>query len=81
MRGRNDELAFTVESLRTIRARTLIVQGDRDPFYPVALSVDRSRAIPDAALSILPNAGHVPIFGALRNELVRQVRRLFATAA
>ena len=29
------DLAFTPERLRSIRARTLIVAGDRDPLYPV----------------------------------------------
>jgi pimeloyl-ACP methyl ester carboxylesterase len=39
------------------------VQGDRDPFYPVEISVEMARAIPRLSLWIVPNAGHGPIGG------------------
>jgi len=58
-----DDLNFTPPLLSTIQARTLIVQGDRDPLYPVELSVEMARAIPQSQLWILPNAGHGPVFG------------------
>lgn len=54
---------FTPPFLSTIQARTLIVQGDRDPLYPVELSVDLARAIPQSSLWILPNSGHGPVMG------------------
>jgi pimeloyl-ACP methyl ester carboxylesterase len=60
-----DDMAFTPPLLATIRARTLVVHGDRDPLYPVELGVELYRSIPDAALWIVPNAGHGPIFGAM----------------
>ena len=59
-----DDLAFTPPHLATIKARTLIVQGDRDPLYPVELSVEMAKAIPQSQLWILPNAGHGPVIGA-----------------
>jgi pimeloyl-ACP methyl ester carboxylesterase len=49
--------------LSTIQARTLIVQGDRDPLYPVELSVEMAKAIPQSSLWIIPNAGHGPVIG------------------
>lgn len=58
-----DDMNFTPPYLSTIRARTLIVQGDRDPLYPVELSVEMARAIPQSQLWILPNAGHGPVVG------------------
>jgi pimeloyl-ACP methyl ester carboxylesterase len=58
-----DDMNFTPAYLSTIAARTLIVQGDRDPFYPVEISVEMARAIPQSSLWIVPNAGHGPIFG------------------
>lgn len=58
-----DDLNFTPPILATIEARTLIVQGDRDPLYPVELSVEMYKAIPRASLWILPGAGHGPVFG------------------
>ena len=58
-----DDMAFTAASLGRIAARTLIVHGDRDPLYPVELAVELFRGIPHAALWIIPNGGHGPIFG------------------
>jgi pimeloyl-ACP methyl ester carboxylesterase len=58
-----DDMSFTPPHLSTIRARTLIVQGDRDPLYPVELSLEMARAIPQSRLWILPNAGHGPVVG------------------
>jgi pimeloyl-ACP methyl ester carboxylesterase len=39
------------------------VHGDRDEFFPVSISVEMYRAIPGAALWIVPGGGHVPIEG------------------
>jgi pimeloyl-ACP methyl ester carboxylesterase len=58
-----DDLSFTPPRLATIRARTLIVQGDRDPLYPVDLSVEMAKAIPLSSLWIVPNSGHGPVIG------------------
>jgi pimeloyl-ACP methyl ester carboxylesterase len=59
-----DDMAFTAATLGGIRARTLIVHGDRDPLYPVELGVELFRGIPRAALWIVPYGGHGPVFGA-----------------
>ena len=53
-----DDMNFTPPLLGTIQARTLIVHGDRDPFFPVAMPVEMYRSIPGAALWIVPNTGH-----------------------
>jgi pimeloyl-ACP methyl ester carboxylesterase len=58
-----DDLAFTPPQLARIAARTLIVYGDRDPFYPVELGVELYRNIPSAALWVVPHGGHGPVFG------------------
>jgi pimeloyl-ACP methyl ester carboxylesterase len=58
-----DDLNFTPPLLSTIQARTLIIQGDRDPLYPVELSVEMAKAIPNSRLWIIPNAGHGPVIG------------------
>jgi len=60
-----DDLAFTPPELGTITARTLIVHGDRDPFYPVELAIELFRGIPSSALWVVPYGAHGPIFGAL----------------
>ena len=57
-----DDMNFTPPYLSTITARTLIVHGDRDPFFPVSIPVEMYTAIPHAYLWIIPNGDHVPIF-------------------
>ncbi len=57
-----DDMNFTPPKLATITAKTLIVHGDRDPFYPVALALSLYQAIPQAYLWIIPGGGHGPIF-------------------
>jgi pimeloyl-ACP methyl ester carboxylesterase len=58
-----DDMNFTPPHLTTIAAETLIVHGDRDPFYPAGLALEMYTAIPRARLWIVPNGGHVPISG------------------
>lgn len=53
-----DDMNFTSPYLSTITARTLIVHGDRDAFFPVSIPVGIYEAIPNAYLWIVPNAGH-----------------------
>ncbi len=57
-----DDMNFSTQSLSTITARTLIVHGDRDNFFPVEIAVSIYRSIPNAALWIIPNGDHVPIY-------------------
>lgn len=52
------DMAFTEVSLSTITARTLIIHGDRDPYFPVDIAVEQYRSIPHAYLWIRPNHGH-----------------------
>ena len=55
---------FTREDLARITADTLIVFGDRDPLYPLALAVELREGIRRSWLWVLPNGGHGPVFGA-----------------
>ena len=57
-----DDVNFTPPYLSTITARTLIVHGDRDPFFPVNIPVQEYEVIPNSYLWLVPNGGHVPIF-------------------
>jgi len=57
-----DDMNFTPPALARIKARTLIIYGDRDPLYPVEMGVEMFRAIPKAALWVVPGGGHGPIF-------------------
>jgi pimeloyl-ACP methyl ester carboxylesterase len=66
-----DDMNFTASQLATIRARTLIVQGDRDPLYPVEISFEMASAIPQSRLWIIPNGGHGPVIGDKWPEFIR----------
>ncbi len=63
MKDSYDDMNFTEPYLATITARTLIVHGDRDEIFPVAIPVQMYGAIPRSYLWIIPNGGHIPIFG------------------
>lgn len=57
-----DNMSFTPESLSRIEARTLLVTGDRDPLVPLELALEMYRAIPDAAIWVVPSQGHSAIW-------------------
>lgn len=48
------------DELRAITAPTLIVNGDRDFFFPPEVPGELYRLLPDAELCILPSTGHAP---------------------
>ncbi len=54
-----DDMAFTPHHLSMIRARTLVMQGDRDVFFPPEIALEMFRGIPDSTLCVLP-MGHIP---------------------
>lgn len=57
-----DDVSFTPADVSAIATPTLIVHGDRDPFYPLPMPVEMHQAIPRSYLWIVPNAGHDAIF-------------------
>ena len=68
-----DDMNFTPPFLATIQARTLIVHGDRDEFFPVSIPVEMYRSIPNSYLLDHPNGGHVPIYGDNRAAFTEEV--------
>jgi pimeloyl-ACP methyl ester carboxylesterase len=60
------------EQLERITAWTLIVRGDRDPYYPVEIAVEPFQEIPHSALWVVPYGGHGPVFGPLAPAFVHQ---------
>jgi pimeloyl-ACP methyl ester carboxylesterase len=55
-----DDMNFTSPFLSTITAETLIIQGDRDEYFPVGIPVEMYRSIPHSYLWIVPNGSHAP---------------------
>jgi pimeloyl-ACP methyl ester carboxylesterase len=66
-----EDMNFTPPYLSKITARTLIIQGDRDPLYPVELSLEMAKAIPTSSLWIIPNSGHGPVIGERWTEFIK----------
>ncbi len=52
------DMNFTPEDLSRIGARTLIIHGDRDSYFPIEIVVEQYRAFPNAYLWIQPNRNH-----------------------
>jgi len=69
-----DDVNFSSARLGTIRARTLIVHGDRDRLFPVEIPFGMYRGIPNSELWIVPGGDHVPILGARQPEFLRVTR-------
>jgi pimeloyl-ACP methyl ester carboxylesterase len=61
----HDDMTFTISTLSTITARTLVVQGAHDPYYPTEMAMELVRGIPDATLWMVPDGAHGPIFGTM----------------
>ena len=57
-----EEIDVRPDELARIRARTLVVLGDRDPWFPVALATKMVQGIPAAALWVIPMAGHFALW-------------------
>lgn len=70
-----DDMNFTKEKLAKIKAKTLIVQGDRDPIYPIDLTIEMYKGMNNAYLWIIPDGGHVPIAGNLIDEFMNYIKR------
>jgi pimeloyl-ACP methyl ester carboxylesterase len=60
--------------LARITARTLIVHGDRDMFFPVNIPVGLYQSISDSALWIVPKGDHSPTAGAEEPVFLKYVR-------
>jgi pimeloyl-ACP methyl ester carboxylesterase len=61
----DDDMAFTETALGAITARTLIVHGEHDPYYPTEMALELARGIPNSTLWIVPGGPHGPVFGTM----------------
>ena len=53
---------ITPETLKSLPVNTLIVWGDRDPAFPLELAIKMYRGLPNAALWVIPQQGHTPLW-------------------
>lgn len=72
----HDDMNLTIEDLSKISTKTFIVQGDRDPLYPIEISIEMYRNISDSYLWVIPNGGHVPLSNETIPEFINYLRSL-----
>lgn len=73
-----DDTDFKPADLARIKAKTLIVHGDRDMFFPVTIPTAMYQSIPGSALWIVPNGDHSPTAGAKEVAFVTEVEAFLA---
>jgi pimeloyl-ACP methyl ester carboxylesterase len=73
-----DDMNLTAADLANIQAKTLIVHGDRDEFFPISIPVGMYQAIPSAQLWIIPDGDHSPMAGASKDAFTHQVTAFLA---
>lgn len=78
LKDNHDDIRLSPRELGAIQARTLVIHGDRDEFFPVAIPVEVYEAIPDARLWIVPGGDHVPIYGDNAAPFMATVLRFLA---
>jgi pimeloyl-ACP methyl ester carboxylesterase len=61
----NNHEQVPLQALAALPARTLLVWGDRDPFFPVDLPLEMVRAMPRAQLWVIPGQGHTPLWASM----------------
>ena len=69
-----DDMSFTPPYLGTIKAKTFIVHGERDRRFPINIAIEMYKFIPESFLWIVPNGGHVPIFGANEKHFINTTK-------
>jgi pimeloyl-ACP methyl ester carboxylesterase len=73
-----DDMNFTPQMLSQITTKTLIIQGDRDPIYPLELTIEMFKSMPNAYLWIVPNGGHGPITVDLIPEFTSRFKKFLS---
>jgi pimeloyl-ACP methyl ester carboxylesterase len=61
--------------LARLRVPVLLVWGDRDPYFPVETALEMYRTLPDAALRVVPDQQHTPIWSSMGGS--PEAERLF----
>jgi pimeloyl-ACP methyl ester carboxylesterase len=77
----HNDMAFTASTLGAITARTLIVHGERDPYYPAEMALELARSIPNSTLWIVPGGPHGPVFGTMAEPFASRALAHLATSA
>ena len=65
MRHSYEDMNLTPPQLAAIEARTMIVHGENDAFFPLEIPLEMHRNIPNASIWIIPEGDHIPIYDPL----------------
>jgi pimeloyl-ACP methyl ester carboxylesterase len=57
--------SLSPEHLSTLPTRTLLVWGDRAPYFPLEIALEMYRALPSAQLWVVPGQAHTPVWESL----------------
>lgn len=58
--------------LKSIKTKTLIVNGDRDEIMGITPAITLHKNLPDSELWIVPNSGHIAITGPNRDDFLKK---------
>ena len=58
------------EHLMTIETKSLLIWGDKDVGFPVEFALEMYRAMPNAALWVLPGQGHMALWESEKAQVV-----------
>ena len=58
----NTSERLSADKLKSLPTNTLLVWGDRDPAFPLELPMEMYRALPNAALWVIPQQGHTSLW-------------------
>lgn len=58
------KISIEEEDLKSIKTKTLIINGDRDEIMGITPAITLHKNLPDSELWIVPNTGHIAITGA-----------------
>lgn len=64
-----DDMNFTSPYLSSIKCPTLIIHGDRDPFFPIDIPMEEYKSIPNSYLWVIPNGRHLPFVHNKENSI------------
>jgi pimeloyl-ACP methyl ester carboxylesterase len=78
-REKDDTLQVTPQQLATVKARTLVAQGEQDKIFPVAQAIRVYQGIKDAHLWVQPGGGHTFLLrDPYRAEVLHELRAFLA---
>lgn len=66
----NYKISIGEEDLKSIKTKTLIINGDRDEIMGITPAINLFKNFPDSELWIVPNTGHIAITGPNQDDFL-----------